>query len=199
MLDSLHADDAMSTWWTGVSSFDNKIDQAERVGEFISFARYCEAQYPIFVGHSLFFKLFYSKHVSDFLSMIRPELSENLKTCRLGNANVLAVTVLFSSTSDLDCTLLDADLIFGNGFQKHGHSSTTNTPIPTRILKNSGFSTVLEKATSFLKDPFLVEPSEEREKDSGRSSLSQHPFHNTSFTETISTFAKNLIHPGGNS
>lgn len=119
MIDSLDVNDASTPWWTPMHSFDSKADQADRLKEFISFARYCDAKTPIFVGHSLFFKNFYSKKVSEVLSKRRPELVENLRKYRLGNATVLAVTVLFSAHDDGECMILDADVLFGGGF--HGH------------------------------------------------------------------------------
>lgn len=97
-------------------SFDNKEDQRERMREFISFARYCDSNLPIFVGHSLFFKQFYSRRVSKLLSQNRPLLAEQMKKYRLSNATILAVTVLFGPRHDSEPQIIDADLIFGGGF-----------------------------------------------------------------------------------
>ena len=151
MINSIHVNDAANPWWTNTTSFDNRVDQHDRVSEFISFSRYCEGDRPIFVGHSLFFKLFYSRRVSTLLAKVRPELSSNLKRHRLGNATILAVTVLYSSENDFDCTILDADLIFGGSFQKHTNGrgkslSQDLSPHGHMPEKKSGLSSVLEKA-----------------------------------------------------
>jgi hypothetical protein len=59
-------------------------------------------------GHSMFFKLFYSKRISKLLHRNRPELAANLTKHRLGNATLLAVTVLYGPRheSDAQVTLI---------------------------------------------------------------------------------------------
>lgn len=126
--------DADQPWWTPMSGFENDKEQQDRVIEFITFTRYCKHKLPVFVGHSLFFKAFYSKRVSTMLAHKRPLLSDSLKRYRLSNASLLAVTVLYvdkpnhvtnkshsnnrTSSGCSDCVIVDADLIFGGGF--HG-------------------------------------------------------------------------------
>lgn len=116
---SFNINDANEPWWTGLSSYENGEKQQERVREFISFVRHCGAKLPIFVGHSLFFRAFYSKRLSTLLLSNRPEISENLKKFRLSNASLLAVTVSFTEIDGAcEAIITDADLIFGGGF--HG-------------------------------------------------------------------------------
>ena len=129
MLDSVFTNDAVSPWWTPMSSFDTKEDQQERVNEFLNFVQYCGDEFPIFVGHSLFFKLFYSKRISKILSSYRPELAANLKRHKLSNATVLAVTVQFADTQN-PSEICDAELVFGGGFhiddRAEDHSSNSD-------------------------------------------------------------------------
>jgi hypothetical protein len=157
--EQIYPNDASSQWWTAISSFDNKDDQKERINEFLSFVRYCGDENPIFVGHSLFFKLFYSRRVSAYLTAGRPDLAANLKRYKLRNATVLAVTVVFGED-----TIYDAEVIFGDigghamGFQVteevndnsehsprgsgrkhlHGESGSSSNSKPPRPRK-SGF------------------------------------------------------------
>jgi hypothetical protein len=121
VVDQLHYSDASTPWWTPISSFDSKSDQTDRVNEFVTFVRYCDAKMPIFVGHSLFFKYFYSKKLSELIERNRPELAENLKKYRLSNATVLAVTVLFGGRNEINSKILDADVLFGGGFHTPHH------------------------------------------------------------------------------
>jgi len=117
--------DADQPWWTAISSFENERDQLERVTEFLTFSRYCGHGLPVFVGHSLFFKAFYSKRISAVLARKRPHLSANLKRYRLSNATLLAVTVRYRDLENgaSEAVILDADLPFGGGFHglKHAH------------------------------------------------------------------------------
>jgi hypothetical protein len=207
MLDSLYVNDAAYPWWTNISSFDTQADQIERVEEFISFSRYCEAACPIFVGHSLFFKLFYSRRLSKFLSTVRPELAANLKKFRLGNASVLAMTVLYSSQSDLECTILDADLIFGGGFHTHGNSrgrnqsidSANNTPITRKSKPSLLVHSVLERASnlaSVIQNGLFEDDRDkdrEKEKDNRSSVGPNGSGLGSSFSESFSSFAKKVI------
>ena len=127
-------------WWTPLASYETDKDVQDRVRDFLCFVRYCEAERPLFVGHSLFFKAFYSKRVSES-SFIRPkeksnstnannnttdnnnnnnekdeeilkrlELLTNLRKHRLTNASLLAVTVAFCSSDRHDGTC-EADII----------------------------------------------------------------------------------------
>jgi hypothetical protein len=118
--------DADQPWWTPLTSRDSSADQQERVREFMTFARYCDSKLPVFVGHSLFFKAFYSKRISNELLNNRKSLSENLKCFRLSNASMLAVTVQFieKENGQVDSMIIDADLIFGGGF--HGVPDDTS-------------------------------------------------------------------------
>jgi len=170
----IHYNDASQTWWTQLSSFDSAQDQHERIGDFISFSRHCDSQCPIFVGHSLFFKSFYSRRLSPIIERIRPELSENLKKYRLGNASVLAVTLLYSNNKDTECTILDADVIFGSGFQKHTdgqrHSGDDSSPMKPRIRAidtksiRLGVGMVFDKAVSALFDS-TKDLNDDKDKD----------------------------------
>ncbi len=117
----LHAADASHPWWTPVSSYDNKQDKEERMREFANFIRYCEDTSPIFVGHSLFFKTFCNRRISTYLARNRPALVANMRKYKLGNAVLLAVTLVFTN-SDVgngccDGKIVDADLICGGGFE----------------------------------------------------------------------------------
>lgn len=118
--------DADQTWWTPLAGHDNDREQQERIREFLTYSRYCDAQLPVFVGHSLFFKAFYSKRVSNELLKNRRTLSENLKKFRLSNASMLAVTVRYLDVEGgaSEAIMIDADLIFGGSF--HGVPQENN-------------------------------------------------------------------------
>jgi hypothetical protein len=47
-----------------MASYESDKEVQERVLEFLSFVRYCDEELPVFVGHSLFFKAFYSRRVN---------------------------------------------------------------------------------------------------------------------------------------
>ena len=133
-IESLHYNDCNEPWWTSISSYDTEVDQNERIREFISFIRYNDALNPIFVGHSLFFRNFYSKRVSNMLNNNRPELSSNMKKYRLSNATLMAVTLYFFEKQDgVDATILDCDLIFGGGFHGAEDDSHENSEESTGI------------------------------------------------------------------
>jgi len=125
LTDSIEVDtsSADTPWWTAISSFDNERDQLERIREFVTFTRYCPHTMPVFVGHSLFFKAFYSKRVSKVMARKRPNLSANMKKYKLDNATLLAVTVKYIDldTGDSDALILDADILFGGGFHGARH------------------------------------------------------------------------------
>ena len=134
--------DADQPWWTAISSFENEKDQLERVREFLTFSRYCGHGLPVFVGHSLFFKAFYSKRVSAVLARKRPHLSANLKRYRLSNATLLAVTVRYRDLENgsSEAVILDADLLFGGGFHgfKHAHGESATSETPANNNKHAG-------------------------------------------------------------
>ncbi len=125
LTDSIEVDtsSADTPWWTAISSFDNERDQLERIREFVTFTRFCPHTMPVFVGHSLFFKAFYSKRVSKVMARKRPNLSANMKKYKLDNATLLAVTVKYVDlyTGDSDALILDADILFGGGFHGARH------------------------------------------------------------------------------
>lgn len=125
----LHVNDADQVWWTPMASYDSEKDQQDRIQEFITFMRYCDGKIPIVVGHSLFFKAFYSKRISRSLSANRKYLSHNLQKFRLSNASMLAVTVVFGDVANgcSEASILDADLIFGGGFHGQGAHGNRNS------------------------------------------------------------------------
>lgn len=146
LTDSIEVDtsSADTPWWTAISSFDNERDQLERIREFITFTRYCPHTMPVFVGHSLFFKAFYSKRVSKVMARKRPNLSANMKKYKLDNATLLAVTVKYIDldTGDSDALILDADILFGGGFHgarhvHHHHHSHHNNDHQTDARNDS--------------------------------------------------------------
>jgi hypothetical protein len=122
LTDSVEVDtsSADQPWWTHMSTFDNEKAQLERVREFLTFSRYCPHAVPVFVGHSLFFRHFYSKRIANIMCRKRPNLSANMKRFKLGNATLLAVTVKYYDleAGSSDALILDADVLFGGGF--HG-------------------------------------------------------------------------------
>ena len=109
-------------WWTPITSYESPKQQAERTREFVNHSRYCAADVPIYVGHSLFFKGFYSQRISEVLRANRPELSECMRRHRLTNGTLLAVTVKYREesfnlvTGACDGIIIDADVVFGGGF-----------------------------------------------------------------------------------
>lgn len=114
---------ADTPWWTAISSFDNEKDQLERIREFLTFTRYCPHTMPVFVGHSLFFRSFYSKRISKVMERKRPNLSANMKKYKLSNATLLVVTVKYHDMDhgESDAMILDADVLFGGGFHGARH------------------------------------------------------------------------------
>ena len=130
-----------------ISIFDNQQEQQARIHEFISFIRYCtnnttpttattttsannssinNTTYtndtPIIIGHSLFFKLFYSARLSELLKHTRPELYNMLYNAKykLTNCSVLVLSILFSHDNDYECIILDAEVLYGGGFELNG-------------------------------------------------------------------------------
>lgn len=155
MIDSLHFNDCNSPWWTSVSSYESEAEQQDRVREFISFIRYSDAVFPVFVGHSLFFKEFYSKRISSILRRNRPDLAAKMRRHRLSNATLMALTIEFiERPSGCDATILDADLIFGGGFHGvdedgHGDRHSPTTGLGVSPLTGATGSAMLEKFHSF--------------------------------------------------
>jgi broad specificity phosphatase PhoE len=94
--------DAELHWWTDINHFEGKKEMNERMCEFIDFAQFTYEVNPIFVGHSNFFRYFYSNYLSDIISHNRPTLCADLRKNRLSNACGLAVTVLFEEEEDYD-------------------------------------------------------------------------------------------------
>eukprot|EP01034_Spumella_vulgaris_P021476 gene21476-27511_t len=148
---AFHVNDADQPWWTAISSYENETQQQDRVREFLSFVRHCDAQLPIFVGHSLFFKAFYSKRISTVLLNNRPDTSANLKKFRLSNASLLAVTVSFiDDDGSTDALITDADLIFGGGF--HGAHVVDEDECDEREDGQAASSPQLFSITENIKD-----------------------------------------------
>ena len=77
---------------------------------------------PIIIGHSLFFKLFYSTRLSELLKHTRPELYNMLynNQYKLTNCSVLVLSILFSHDNDNECIILDAEVLYGGGFELNG-------------------------------------------------------------------------------
>lgn len=152
--------DTYSSWWTPMSSYENHREQQERVREFLTFSRYTDAKIPIFVGHSLFFKAFYSHRISKRLDKNKKSFSEKLRKFRLSNASLLAVTVIYKEQRDgtADAIIVDADLIFGGGFHGHEAPKEARKPRGERVNRS-----IRENRDSFI---------EERERESLSSSSS---------------------------
>ena len=130
-----------------ISIFDSQQEQQARIHEFISFIRYCTNNTPttahtdnyntknnnnnnpnytnntpIIIGHSLFFKLFYSTRLSELLKHTRSELYNMLynKQYKLTNCSVLVLSILFSHDNDEECIILDAEVLYNGGFEMNG-------------------------------------------------------------------------------
>jgi broad specificity phosphatase PhoE len=120
--------DAELHWWTDINHFEGKKEMNDRMCEFLDFAQFCEAKMPIFVGHSNFFRFFYSNYLSDIIQHNRPRLCADLRRNRLSNACGLAVTVLFEEEEDDEPVTL-AELRAG---VRHGSASTVHTHIKAK-------------------------------------------------------------------
>ena len=94
--------DAELHWWTDINHYEGKRLMNDRMCEFLDFAQFCEAETPIFVGHSNFFRHFYANHMSEVVEYNRPHLAADMRKFRLSNACCLAVTVLFEDEEDDD-------------------------------------------------------------------------------------------------
>lgn len=159
----LHINDTDQVWWTPMASYDSERDQQSRIREFVTFMRYEESKIPIVVGHSLFFKAFYSKRISHSLMQNRKYLSHNLQKFRLSNASMLAVTVAFGDVDNgcSEALLLDADLIFGGGFHAPGNQGNRNS------LERKASKALTEAAhqTSITNQVNTAKTSEESEEE----------------------------------
>lgn len=105
--------DAQGQWWSlpwWSMSEDKEVVQ-QRVRDFLAFVRSCEGT-PIFVGHSQFFKAFYSTRISENFQG-DPETSANMKKYRLGNATVLAVEVSFENNEKV-AEIINAEVLFAD-------------------------------------------------------------------------------------
>jgi hypothetical protein len=102
--------DAVHEWWPPMwSGTEENEDTQNRVREFLSFIRDCDAKIPIIVLHSQFFKAFYSSRISKVLLNNQPEMSANMQRYRLGNGTLMAVTVSFAGS---EAEIVDADILF---------------------------------------------------------------------------------------
>jgi hypothetical protein len=125
----INYNDTLYPWWTSFAAFDSKSEAQSRELEFLNYLQHCGDDYPIFVGHSLYFRNFYSKRISRSLALKRPRIAEELTKLKLSNATVLALTIHFGDDSGgwpvgfsreksvpRRSQIVDAELIFGNGF-----------------------------------------------------------------------------------
>jgi len=110
-----HVNDAELHWWTDFNHYEGKRAMNDRMCEFLDFAQFCEAETPIFVGHSNFFRYFYSNYLSEVVEYNRPALCQDLRQFRLANACCLAVTVLFEDDDDEP-----VDVMHATGGVMHG-------------------------------------------------------------------------------
>lgn len=97
-------------------STDSSTLQQERIDEFLRHSRYCGADIPVYVGHSLFYKAFYSTRISSNLTKNRPELAAKMKKYKLDNAAMMAVTVSYLDDGSGEAIIEDADVLFGGDF-----------------------------------------------------------------------------------
>lgn len=114
--------DVETVWWLPTYSGNEKKALVEtRVREFLNLVRNCDAEVPVFVGHSQFFKAVCSQRVSDTLAHNRPEFSDKMRRLRMGNSTVMAITFEFNDQIDgsTEATIVDADFLFGGDFQSH--------------------------------------------------------------------------------
>jgi hypothetical protein len=149
----INVNDALFPWWTTLSSFDGKQDAVARELKFLNYVQHSGDKFPIFVGHSLFFRHFYSRRVSvkSLSAKGRPNLAQELKKYKLSNCTVLALTIEFGEDCSVGGGLLpqflaqasnvasngsstrirkksriiDAELIFGNGMHVSSKDSSS--------------------------------------------------------------------------
>lgn len=177
--------DTLQPWWTPLADHETEAEQQARVREFLTFLRYCDAQIPVFVGHSLFFKAFYSKRVSSRLLKNRQQLSENLKKFKLSNASMLAVTVNFTDFSMggglSEAIMIDADIIFGGGFhgaeaKKDGKSRNGNGSRGKGQPASGPSAASVGKEIFGMVNPFSadVQQNLQKELENGRQAVSKN-------------------------
>lgn len=106
--------DANHKWWNSLKNSEAEVE--ERVQDLLNFIRYSESSYPIFVGHSLFFK-FLCKRVGKHLKSTSPLYAATMLKHRLNNGALLYVEIDFSESNPVIC---DAALLLGSSFHpKH--------------------------------------------------------------------------------
>lgn len=108
--------DATAPWWTPGNTYDSEKNIQSRIEDWLDFVRFHEAQTPVFVGHSLFFKAFYSRRMSAAFKRAKPELAAKMAKHKLGNAVMMYVEVDFSGKTP---EITDAHILFGGGFHEH--------------------------------------------------------------------------------
>jgi hypothetical protein len=89
--------------------------------------QYSQTETVIFVGHSLFFKKFYSEHISDELKSKNPDLAFQMSKYKLDNAGLLGVTVEFPENGSRP-TIVDCEIMFGSRFDDHSTSLSQKHP-----------------------------------------------------------------------
>jgi len=135
-----HVSDAELHWWTDFNHYEGKRAMNDRMCEFLDFAQFCEAKTPIFVGHSNFFRYFYSNYLSEVVEYNRPALCHDLRQFRLANACCLAVTVLFEEDEEEENdvpsagTSIDASHKSGSAVQTRGSHHEARSKHVARII-----------------------------------------------------------------
>lgn len=121
----IHINDANEPWWTPQTMMDNKEDIQNRVEDWLKFTRFSDENVPVFVGHSLFWKAFYKRRISEILETNRPELVKKMQKKKMGNAAIMAVTVAYLDEPVVEkgilkskSIILDAHMLFNTNF--HG-------------------------------------------------------------------------------
>lgn len=137
--------DADEHWWTNQSTRDTSTEVDERIDEFLRHSRYCGAPIPVYVGHSLFFKDFYSKRVAKVLELNRPEMAKNMKH-KLDNAVMMAVKVTYTGVKG-EAQIVDAALMFGGNFHHESsfHDKDSSFVSPPSPISDSALIILPEK------------------------------------------------------
>jgi len=94
-------------------SYETHEQQQLRVNEFLRFTRYNGVDKAVYVGHSLFFKAFYSTRISDAMQARKPELAEKMQKYKLDNAVMMAVSVTYVDDPAIEAQIDDAQILFG--------------------------------------------------------------------------------------
>lgn len=137
--------------------------------------RYSESKRPIFVGHSLFFKQFYSRRISNLLLHTRPELAENMRRFRLKNATVLALTIDFiERLSGCEAIILDADLVFDDG-SEFNNTDNEDEDSPETAVTTSGSITSSSMISSTINTTASDDTSSTGQQGFQKSILSSAP------------------------